>query len=217
MIDRKRLLEGIAGGGLPRHVQPRMKGVRAPSWSIFTSRRAGMLALGAAALGLSSCTKPIPLTELPTISIPIERKPPAGDAPPPKPKEPAAPPAVHHAPDPTPVRSAEQVDLYLRFEGGKLHFVKSERVTLASAESTPRRMGRFAAELWLGTELIERLRFDVPLLAAEGGEAIESGLVADVTIRLPLLERATRLEILDRKTEERLTIDWPPAPAAGPS
>jgi len=116
---------------------------------------------------------------------------------------------VHQAPDPTPVRSAEQVDLLLRFEGGKLHLVHSEHVTLPQAESTPRRMGRFAAELWLGTELLERLRFEVPLLEAEGGEAIEGGLKADVKIRLPSLERANRLEIVDRKTEERVTLVWP--------
>lgn len=170
----------------------------------------GWSTLGLCVLSLAGCTKPIPLTELPRISIPIESKPPAGDAPPPKPEAPPPPPGVHQAPDPAPARSTEQVDLHLRFEGGKLHFVKSERVTLDSAASTPRRMGRFAAELWLGTQLIERLRFDVPLLGADGGDVIESGLTADVTVRMPLLERATRLEIVDRKTDERLTLAWPP-------
>jgi len=169
--------------------------------SLTAAFLAAVLALG--------CAKPT--TQLPVISVPIQRKPPPGDAPPPAAKAPEPPPSVHHQPDPAPARTAEQVDLLLRFEGGKLHFVRSQKVTLPTAESTPRRMGRFAAELWLGAELIERLRFEVPLLAAEGGDAIESGLTTEVTIRLPFIERANRLEIIDRKTEETLTLAWPPA------
>jgi hypothetical protein len=149
--------------------------------------------------------------QAPNIVIPIERKPPPGDAPPPpKPAEESLP-RVHQAPDPAPVRSTERVDVMLRFEAGKLRLLGAERIQLESPETTPRRMGRFAAELWLGTELLERLRFDVPLLAADGGDALEPGLAVDVTIRLPLLERANRLEIVDRKTEERLTLEWPPS------
>lgn len=168
--------------------------------------------LGIALCALSgSCSNPVQLGQLQNIEIAIERKPPPGDAPPP-PKETAPePPAVHQPPDPAPSRTTEQVDLRLRFEGGRLHLLGSERVTLKEAESTPRRLGRFAAELWLGTELLERLRFEVPLLAAEGGEDLEHGLKAEITIRLPLLERANRLELVDRKTEERLTLGWPPS------
>jgi hypothetical protein len=172
---------------------------------------AGIVLLPALLLTPSGCSKPVQMGQAPNIVIPIERKPPPGDAPPPASREPEPPPAVHQAPDPAPNRSAAQVDLMLRFEGGRLHLLGSQRVTLEIAEATPRRMGRFAAELWLGTELIERLRFDVPLLAADGGEALEAGLATDVTIRLPLLERANRLEIVDRKTEEKLTLEWPPS------
>jgi len=171
----------------------------------------GIVSLVAISLGAAGCAEPVKMGKAPNIVIPIERKPPPGDAPPPHAPPEDEQPLVHHAPDPAPARSAEQVDLLLRFEGGKLKVLASQRVHLPSAESTPRRMGRFAAELWLGTELLERLRFDVPLLGADGGDAIESGLEADVTIRLPLLERANRLEIIDRKTEERLTLEWPPA------
>jgi len=181
-------------------------GVSSPRWGVL-----GIVGVVAFAPGLAGCAQPVKMGKAPNIVIPIERKPPPGDAPPPRAPAEDERPHVHHAPDPAPVRSAEQVDLLLRFEGGKLKVLGSQRVHLPSAESTPRRMGRFAAELWLGTELLERLRFDVPLLGADGGDAIESGLEADVTIRLPLLERANRLEIIDRKTEERLTLEWPPA------
>ncbi len=174
-------------------------------------RLSGIALIGLFLLAAGACSKPVQLGQLPNIVIPIEKKPPAGDAPPPSKPTPEPPPSVHQAPDPAPSRATEQVDLTLRFEGGRLHLTGSQRVTLKSAESTPRRIGRFAAELWLGTELIERLRFDVPLLAADGGETLERGLETDVTIRLPLLERANRLEIVDRKTEERLTLEWPPS------
>jgi hypothetical protein len=174
-------------------------------------RVVGIVSLVALAHGPAGCAQPMKMGKAPNIVIPLERKPPPGDAPPPRAPAEEAQPLVHHAPDPAPARSADQVDLLLRFEGGKLKVLGSQRVHLPSAESTPRRMGRFAAELWLGAELLERLRFDVPLLGADGGDALESGLEADVTIRLPLLQRANRLEIIDRKTEERLTLEWPPA------
>jgi hypothetical protein len=182
-----------------------------PWRSAFTPRPAGLLLSMALCAEQSACSNPVQLGKLPNIEIALEPKPPPGDAPPPAPKAALEPPAVHQPPDPAPSRTAEQVDLRLRFEGGRLHLLGSERVTLKESESTPRRLGRFAAELWLGTELLERLRFEVPLLAAEGGEDLEQGLTTEITIRLPLLERANRLEIVDRKTEERLTWGWPPS------
>jgi hypothetical protein len=174
--------------------------------------RAAVVALAVAgSLLASACAKPVQLGSLPSIEIALEPKPPAGDAPPPPSPAATEPPAVHQPPDPTPIRTTQQVDLRLRFEGGRLHLLGSQQVTLEDEESTPRRLGRFAAELWLGTELLERLRFEVPLLAAEGGEDLEHGLTTELTIRLPLLDRANRLEIVDRKTEERQTWAWPPA------
>jgi hypothetical protein len=88
-------------------------------------------------------------------------------------------------------------------------------------ETTPRRMGRFAFELWLGHELVERLRFDFPLLAAETPRtgprrplrevpSFAPGAQVSVSLRLPASERATRARILDRATGESVEVAWPP-------
>ncbi len=76
------------------------------------------------------------------------------------------------APDPS--RSARptiRVRDRLRARGASC----SERaqVTYPNPVVTARRMGRYAIELWIGQELIERVRFDFPLTAAD--EAPPSG------------------------------------------
>jgi hypothetical protein len=86
---------------------------------------------------------------------------------------------------------------------------------------TPRRMGRYAIELWIGRELIDRVRFDFPLLAAE---PVPSGprkpleqppslaAGADVTseVLVPDNPRATRAVLVDRATGETQVLPWPP-------
>jgi hypothetical protein len=83
-------------------------------------------------------------------------------------------------------------------------------------------MGRFEAELWIGCELIDRIRFDFPLLA---GQAPSKDAVAQhrpdfethgrfvTTVMVPNSERATRLELRDRAEEAEaksvVALDWP--------
>ena len=105
------------------------------------------------------------------------------------------------APDPPALRQKEQVDLDLAFERGEVRLVRMEEKLEKQEELTARRMGRFAVELFVGAELVERVRFDFPLLAESADvEKIEAGLTASARVRVPLAPAATRAWVLDRKT-----------------
>jgi hypothetical protein len=135
-------------------------------------------------------------------------------------------------PDPRPIVTDDWLRLTIRFDRGKLSLVGSSRERLRRARATARKMGRFAAELWIGCELIDRVRFDFPLLAAESGGAGTNGANTngantngapalgferlghyEVEIWVPNSERATRLEVRDRARDTDASamtrLDWP--------
>jgi hypothetical protein len=89
-------------------------------------------------------------------------------------------------------------------------------------------MGRFAFELWLGDELIERIRFDFPLLGAEVPRqgprqalrevpSFAPGAHVSASVRVPASSRATRALLLDRATGQTSVVAWPPNEAANAS
>jgi hypothetical protein len=87
-------------------------------------------------------------------------------------------------------------------------------------------MGRFALELWIGQELIDRVRFDFPLLALEGPKTIARtplhqpaafrGKLA-VSVLVPASPRVRRALILDRATGKETELSWPPSVTAPPA
>ena len=115
-------------------------------------------------------------------------------------------------PDPTPLVSDAIFVLTVRFDKGTISIDKTKRVTLAKKEALPRHMGRFAAELYVGPTLIERLRFDFPLISDDdnASESYAKGLNVAVDVKVPDSDRPTRLEIWDRATERRWTFPYPP-------
>lgn len=116
-------------------------------------------------------------------------------------------------PDPPATRSDRQVEYEFRFERGQLAVVGQRDRLESQPVLTPRRMGRFAVELFVGPELVERVRFDFPLLGDESATTLEKGLRTQATVLVPLLSRATRARLLDRKTRRELTLEWPPVAA----
>jgi hypothetical protein len=132
-------------------------------------------------------------------------------------------------PDPQATLTTDWVRLSVRYEQGKLTLLSARSEQTPTPESTARRMGRFAAELWIGCELIDRVRFDFPLLA---GQPVERNAAAlhqpdferqgrfETTLLLPNSDRATRLELLDRAYEgnadSRVVVPWP-LPSAPPT
>jgi hypothetical protein len=131
------------------------------------------------------------------------------------------------APDPPPLTERSQWVFDLRWDRGDAWLLGVRRVELAAPQVTPRAMGRFALELYEGKTLVERVRFDFPLLAvpdADGGTGVPpltQKLRTRVGVVFPATARGTRLELWDRATGRRWSLPWPadtppaPAPAAG--
>jgi hypothetical protein len=116
-------------------------------------------------------------------------------------------------PDPAPIVEREQWLLDLRWSRGELSLLGVSRLQLPNAQATPRSMGRFAIELFEGRTLVERLRFDFPLLGASEPDAAASfakKLGTRIVVMFPATRRGTRLELLDRATNRRWPLPWPP-------
>lgn len=142
-------------------------------------------------------------------------------------------------PDPEPLVERAWWSYPVTYDRGTIVVGEPELVCVPRPLPTPRRIGRFAFELWLGRELVDRLRFDFPLLATEepagtGRRPLHEtprfapGARVSVTLRIPASERATGARVLDRATGDTLVVNWPPrssngaarpreCPAAGPS
>lgn len=165
----------------------------------------------AASLAHLACAGQPDYGTLPVISVPLEDEQIPEKKPVPQKKEARA--VSADLPDPAPVSSTHQLRYVLAFEKGEISVRSVKRVELAHATPTVRRVGRFALELWLGRKLLERVRFDFPLLGAtqqEGDQAIEDGLSTETQVMIPELENALVARILDRKTRRVVELDWPP-------
>ncbi|HVU01013.1 MAG TPA: hypothetical protein VHE30_04645 [Polyangiaceae bacterium] len=129
-------------------------------------------------------------------------------------------------PDP-PLSSAVQWDYALHYSKGEVTVTGVTRVVLPSPVVTPRKMGRFAIELTLGRELVERVRFDFPLLAADlppegkkhplkGPPRFAPGADTSAVVRVPESDRATAATLVDRLTGKRTPLAYPPTPTPAP-
>jgi len=124
-------------------------------------------------------------------------------------------------PDPEPLVERSQWVFDLRWDRGDVWLLDVRSMDLPAAHSTPRVMGRFALELFEGKALIERVRFDFPLLGApevlDGGPAFSPSLTQKLRTRIgvvfPATPRGTRLELVDRARGHRWSIPWPPSAA----
>jgi len=146
--------------------------------------------------------------------------------------EPAAPPAASATPpvdpvlasaappDPEPLTSAAQWEFEIATEDGVASVVSVRAVDLPKPIVTPRRFGRYAIELWIGKELVERVRFDLPLYEAGDPRAapkprfpapeFEKGANVRVRVQIPRAPRARRAVLVDRATSRIQELPWPP-------
>jgi hypothetical protein len=121
-------------------------------------------------------------------------------------------------PDPPAQHYVDFIEYELEYARGELRVLTERKLHLTRAQAADRRMGRFAFELMVGQELLERVRFDFPLLGASQmgqDDPIEQGLTSHATIRVPWVERANRAQLLDRKTRKVVVVPWPPASMLG--
>lgn len=121
-------------------------------------------------------------------------------------------------PDPPALSEKMQWVFDLRWERGEVYLVAIHRIDMGSAHPTPRVMGRFALELYEGPTLLERARFDFPMLGmvepGDGGfhdpARFEPKLKTRIGVIFPATKRGTRLELWDRSNDRRWPLPWPP-------
>ncbi len=123
--------------------------------------------------------------------------------------------------DPTPLVERSQWVFDLRWDRGDVWLLAVNPLELAAPQATPRAMGRFALELFEGPALVERVRFDFPLLGPpepDGGQGPKLSFGRQLRTRVgvvfPATARGTRLELWDRGTNRRWSLPWPPTAGA---
>ena len=137
------------------------------------------------------------------------------------PEEPSEGPPRSDLPDPEPLRTADQWAYTVRYRRGSVTVEGVEPRRLDTPRVTDRRIGRYAIELWIGQELVDRVRFDFPLLAAEpppGGSrkpieeppTLAAGADVAIEVLVPHSPRATRALLVDRATGAVQRLPWPP-------
>ncbi len=170
---------------------------------------------------------PFPAADLPggdPAQTPVVGRPPPAQREAPPPAAPEAP-GVRLSSDPPPLSARRQWRYELIWDRGQIDASSVRGVCLTHASPTQRQLGRFALELWVGKELLERLRFDFPLLGGEvpsaAGEpgrpppiSFGPGARTSAVIQVPHSPRATRAQIVDRASGERVRVAWPPADSA---
>jgi len=125
-------------------------------------------------------------------------------------------------PDPKPSHTRDWLVYEFEYSEANVKLVSQKAERLKKPRDTTRVMGRYAIELWIGCELIDRVRFGFPLQAAEAPMAKsrrhplheQPSLTAHArlrtTVRVPLELRATRAELVDRAAGQRTALAWPP-------
>jgi hypothetical protein len=128
----------------------------------------------------------------------------------------AGPPREGWPPDPPAVSNTKHWVFEVPVKKGVPSLGKASPVTLKKAEPTPRMMGRFAIELYVGDELLDRLRFNVPL-GGDGPSEEQPGrkrptFKANTKLFLRVADnaRATRVRLVDRATADIQLFFWPP-------
>lgn len=129
-------------------------------------------------------------------------------------------------PDPEALHLTRHWEYEVVYDRGKIRIAKVTERRFSKPIPTQRRMGRWAIELWIGHELVDRVRFDFPLLGDEEPRgkrrplkdppSFAEGATVARTVLVPASPRATRAELVDRATGERLTLPWPPDAPLGP-
>jgi hypothetical protein len=124
-------------------------------------------------------------------------------------------------PDPEPLRIARHWDYLVSYDAGKVRVVKVTERVFPKPAVTQRHLGRYAIELWIGHELLDRVRFDFPALAAEPivspgprplkeTPSLAKAAVVAARVLVPASPRATRAVLVDRKTGMEQLLPWPP-------
>lgn len=121
-----------------------------------------------------------------------------------------------YAPDPPGIASKKHWTFEVQVRQGKPTLNKAQEVALTNPTTSARVMGRFAVEFWIGKELLDRVRFDVPLLEDPSKKrdrrlgAPQFAVNTRLSVRMADSARATSVVLVDRATGETQSFAWPP-------
>jgi hypothetical protein len=129
----------------------------------------------------------------------------------------ADPPRAGFAPDPPTPTSRKQWSIEVVARGGKVTVGGAKAMMLEKPAESPRVMGRFALEFYVGPQLLDRVRFNLPLLDAppeHNRGPLRRPSFEQVNTRLQVRiadsPRAAYLLLVDRATGETQRFAWPP-------
>jgi hypothetical protein len=116
------------------------------------------------------------------------------------------------APDPDPLSTRSVFVIDLRFDQGTPTVDRIHRAVLSAPMQVRTFFGRFAIELYSGPVLLQRVRFDFPLIGDTESPsfAYEQTISSSTQVTISDSERPNRLVILDRATERRWAFAYPP-------
>lgn len=128
-------------------------------------------------------------------------------------------PKAGFAPDPPAHASKKQWVFEMTAAAGKVSIDRARSVTLEKPIESARVFGRFALELYVGRELLDRVRFNVPLMGAETPvgrrglprPSFEKNVTTRLKVQIADNPRAAYLLLVDRETGDSQRFDWPPA------
>jgi hypothetical protein len=123
------------------------------------------------------------------------------------------------APDPPTRANRVHWVFDLSARGGKVSIDRVKAVSFDKPAETPRVVGRFALEFYVGRELLDRVRFNVPLMGGEPPVGnrnnlpkprFDQNVTARVQARMADTTRAAYLLLVDRESGDTQKFLWPP-------
>jgi hypothetical protein len=131
--------------------------------------------------------------------------------------------SVGVAPDPAPLETRWRWVYEIVYHEGAVFAPTPKLRELSRPAATPRRMGRFAIELFNGPDLVDRVRFELPLLDGDpftgldrprqAAPDFERRVRTRAVVEVPASDRANRAYWVDRATGRRVRLPWPTPPA----
>jgi hypothetical protein len=124
------------------------------------------------------------------------------------------------APDPASAPSRKQWVFDISYKNKQPTIERVRAVTLAEPASTARIIGRYAIELYIGKELLDRIRFNPPLAGDGPPDKTRrpfaaprfDDVIAHLQVQIADNPRATYVVLLDRATGASQHFWWPPEP-----
>lgn len=131
----------------------------------------------------------------------------------------AEPPPGGYAPDPASAATRKQWVFDVLHQRGKTSIVGARAVTLKEPATTARVTGRFAVEFYVGRELLDRVRFNVPLTGDAPEKdprrpfrrpTFDESVTARLHVQMADNPRASWVKLVDRLSGAEQRFWWPP-------